>query len=211
MLTSTTTGPGKVRFIGYVGEVCPDTGVLYYEAYLICSEPVRLSRLIQWFGDGHHFEPMHGSLKHNKAYCAKEDSLKKLGDEPRTKQDARTVTTVTGENDSFRFVIKFCYEPITTTTTDPAQQARSGFKRRLKEARSGLAGLKRELEGGGVVVGKEARDTPPAKKAAPAPPPLAPARPPLAPAPPPRPGSWEEEDARHMADQIAAAKAGVML
>lgn len=77
------TDTGRVRFIAFGEEVCPDTGTCHYQAYLVCYKPTRLSQLIRWFGDGHHFEPMYGSLRQNETYCSKEGSFHKLGDEPR--------------------------------------------------------------------------------------------------------------------------------
>lgn len=77
------TDTGKVRFIAYGEEVCPSTGALHYQAYLVFYQPQQRSRCTKLFGDGHHFEPMYGSLKQNEAYCSKEGSFKKLGDEPK--------------------------------------------------------------------------------------------------------------------------------
>lgn len=77
------TDTGRVRFIAYGEEVCPDTGTLHYQAYLVFYQPQQLTRLVRLFGDGHHFEPMYGTLKQNETYCSKEGSFKKLGDEPR--------------------------------------------------------------------------------------------------------------------------------
>lgn len=74
---------GRLRFIAYGEEVCPDTGTLHYQAYLVCYKPTRLSQLIKWFGSGHHFEPMYGTLQQNETYCSKEGSFTKLGDEPK--------------------------------------------------------------------------------------------------------------------------------
>lgn len=77
------TDTGRVRFIAFGQEVCPDTGTLHYQTYLVCYNPIRLSQLIRWFGDGHHFEPMYGTLQQNESYCSKETTLTKLGDEPK--------------------------------------------------------------------------------------------------------------------------------
>jgi len=77
------TDTGRVRFIAFGEEVCPSTGALHYQAYMVFYQPQQLTRLIRLFGEGHHFEPMYGSLKQNEAYCSKEGSFTKLGDEPR--------------------------------------------------------------------------------------------------------------------------------
>lgn len=77
------TDTGRVRFIAYGEEVCPDTGTLHYQAYIVFHQAQQLSRCIRLFGDGHHFEPMYGSLKQNEHYCSKEGSFHKLGDEPK--------------------------------------------------------------------------------------------------------------------------------
>lgn len=77
------TDTGRVRFIAFGEEVCPDTGTLHYQVYLVCYKPTRLSQLLRWFGTGHHFEPMYGTLKQNEKYCSKEGSFTKLGDEPK--------------------------------------------------------------------------------------------------------------------------------
>lgn len=81
---------GRLRFIAFGEEVCPETGTLHYQAYL-CGYQDRkpsLKQLIKWFGTGHNFEVMRGTLKHNEVYCSKEGSFTKLGDEP--KQGERT-------------------------------------------------------------------------------------------------------------------------
>lgn len=79
------TDTGRLRFIAFGEEVCPETGTLHYQAYL-CGYQDRkpsLKQLIKWFGTGHNFEVMRGTLKHNEEYCSKEGSFTKLGDEPR--------------------------------------------------------------------------------------------------------------------------------
>lgn len=77
------TDTGRVRFIAYGEEVCPSTGHLHYQAYVVFYNPVRMASLIKYFGSGHHFEVMRGSLQQNQEYCMKEGSFHKLGDEPR--------------------------------------------------------------------------------------------------------------------------------
>lgn len=77
------TDTGRVRFIAYGEEVCPNTGALHYQAYLVFYQPQQLSRCIRLFGQGHHFEGMRGTLKQNEDYCRKEGSFHKLGDEPK--------------------------------------------------------------------------------------------------------------------------------
>lgn len=77
------TDTGRIRFIAYGEEVCPNSGALHYQAYVVFYQPQTLSRLIRLFGDGHHFEIMRGSLKQNDEYCSKEGSFHKLGDEPK--------------------------------------------------------------------------------------------------------------------------------
>jgi len=79
------TETGRVRFIAYGEEVCPETGTLHYQMYL-CSydnKKVTGGQLVRWFGEGHMFQTMYGSLKQNEIYCSKEGSFHKLGDEPR--------------------------------------------------------------------------------------------------------------------------------
>lgn len=77
------TSTGRLRFIAFGDEVCPSTGALHYQAYLVSYKPIRMSQLIKWFGTGHNFALMRGSLKQNEDYCSKEGSFTKLGDEPR--------------------------------------------------------------------------------------------------------------------------------
>jgi hypothetical protein len=77
------TDTGRIRFIAYGAEVCPNTGHLHYQMYLTMYDPCRMSTLIRYFGQGHHFNPMYGTLKHNETYCSKESTLIKLGDEPK--------------------------------------------------------------------------------------------------------------------------------
>lgn len=77
------TDTGRFRFIAYGEEVCPDTGLLHYQAYIVAYNPIRLASLVKYFGEGHHFEVMRGSLQQNEDYCSKEGRFTKLGDEPR--------------------------------------------------------------------------------------------------------------------------------
>lgn len=77
------TDTGRLRFIAYGEEVCPDTGTLHYQAYIVGYKPMRMSQLIKWFGTGHNFDIMRGSLNQNEEYCSKEGSFHKLGDEPK--------------------------------------------------------------------------------------------------------------------------------
>lgn len=77
------TDTGRVRFIAYGEEVCPDTGTLHYQTYIVFYQPQQLSRCIRLFGEGHRFAPMRGTLRQNEAYCSKEGSFHKLGDEPK--------------------------------------------------------------------------------------------------------------------------------
>jgi len=75
----------KLRFIAYGEEVCPNTGSPHYQAYLCAFQDKKASlrQLIKWFGTGHHFAVMRGTLKQNEDYCSKEGRFTKLGDEPR--------------------------------------------------------------------------------------------------------------------------------
>jgi len=77
------TDTGRIRYIAFGQEVCPDTGHLHYQMYLSMYKPTRMSTLMRYFGTGHHFEPMRGTLTQNESYCSKESTLTKLGDEPR--------------------------------------------------------------------------------------------------------------------------------
>lgn len=77
------TDTGRVRFIAYGEEVCPSTGTLHYQAYIVGYKPLRRSQLVRWLGEGHHFSIMRGTLKQNDEYCSKEGSFHKLGDEPK--------------------------------------------------------------------------------------------------------------------------------
>lgn len=75
---------GRVRFMAYGQEVCPETGSLHYQAYMVCYKPTRWTQVDKWFGkEGHYFKPMYGTLQQNEAYCSKEGSFTKLGDEPK--------------------------------------------------------------------------------------------------------------------------------
>lgn len=77
------TDTGRLRFIAFGEEVCPNTGSLHYQVYLVGYNKLSLKQLVRYFGEGHHFEPMYGSLRQNEEYCSKEGSFHKLGDEPR--------------------------------------------------------------------------------------------------------------------------------
>ena len=77
------TDTGRIRFIAYGEEVCPETGSLHYQAYLVFYQPQQASRCHKLFGEGHFFKLMRGSLQQNEDYCSKEGSFHKLGDEPK--------------------------------------------------------------------------------------------------------------------------------
>lgn len=77
------TDTGRLRFIAYGEEECPTTGSLHYQTYLCAYTPIRMSQLIKYFGTGHDFQIMRGSLAQNEVYCSKEGTFKKLGDEPK--------------------------------------------------------------------------------------------------------------------------------
>jgi len=86
---------GKVRYIAYGAEVCPDTGNPHHQAFMYLHKDTTygkgsLCKLGKMFGTIHcHVQPMFGKIGDNEVYCAKENGGKliKYGDEP--KQGAR--------------------------------------------------------------------------------------------------------------------------
>lgn len=84
---------GQVRFVAYGVETAPTTGRLHHQCYVHFHNPratgkLSCSRIGRMFDDrpgsgGSFTAPMKGSFKQNEAYCSKEATLIKVGDEPR--------------------------------------------------------------------------------------------------------------------------------
>ena len=81
----------KIRFIAWGEETCKTTGRLHHQCFLYLwkqsSTGVRaLNNIGKWFADethlAAHVKPMRGSFRDNEAYCSKEGSYHKLGEEP---------------------------------------------------------------------------------------------------------------------------------
>jgi len=82
----------QIRFIAFGKETCPTTLKEHEQVYLYFFNQKTignrsLANIGALFGGGAHVEPMRGSFMQNEAYCSKEGTLIKLGDEP--KQGAR--------------------------------------------------------------------------------------------------------------------------
>lgn len=73
---------GRIRFIAYGEETCPDTGTLHYQVYMCFKNRVRVGTVRDLFPQCH-VEIMEGSLQQNENYCSKEGTFTKLGDEPK--------------------------------------------------------------------------------------------------------------------------------
>lgn len=78
----------QIRFIAFGEETCPTTLRLHHQVYLYFfnqkTTGVRsLKKIGDLFGGGAHVKPMRGSFQQNEAYCSKEGSFTKLGDEPK--------------------------------------------------------------------------------------------------------------------------------
>lgn len=79
---------GQVRFIAYGLEVCPTTGKEHHQAWVYFWNPRGITNRVKnaignMFGPIHcRVEPMRGKFQENDAYCGKENTLTKLGDEP---------------------------------------------------------------------------------------------------------------------------------
>jgi len=81
----------RIRFIAYGEETCPTTGRKHHQCFMYLwkqsSTGVRaLNNIGKWFANedqqAAHVEPMRGSFRDNEAYCSKEGSYTKLGEEP---------------------------------------------------------------------------------------------------------------------------------
>ena len=83
----------SIQFIAYGDEICESTGRRHHQLFMYFINPKstsgkNLGRIGSWFGDIHcHVSPMRGSFTQNEAYCKKDGSYTKLGEEP--KQGAR--------------------------------------------------------------------------------------------------------------------------
>lgn len=90
----------KVRFIAYGEETCPTSGRKHFQTYIVFSNQKHpsakvLQKIGRMFGPIHcNVQPMRGSLKSNAAYCSKESTLVKLGDEPKQGNRADLVDVV---------------------------------------------------------------------------------------------------------------------
>lgn len=80
---------GQIRFLAYGDEVCEKTGRPHHQTYLYfwnqkSAGKRSLNNIGNLFGPKHcRVVPMRGSFQENEAYCSKEGSFKKLGDEPK--------------------------------------------------------------------------------------------------------------------------------
>ena len=79
---------GQIRFIAYGEETCPKTGKEHHQAFIYFHNPRGtsarvLNQIGKLFGETHcNVAPMYGSFKENAAYCSKEGTLQKVGEEP---------------------------------------------------------------------------------------------------------------------------------
>lgn len=72
---------GVIRFAALGEEVCPDTGTLHYQAYVVFHNP-RARKGVEKLYPNSYVEVMYGSLRSNENYCSKESQLLKFGEEP---------------------------------------------------------------------------------------------------------------------------------
>lgn len=77
-----------IRFMAFEAETCGRTGRRHMQGYMYFIKPKAtgtrsLAKIAKCFIQPAHIEPMRGSFKDNEIYCAKENGLIKLGDEPR--------------------------------------------------------------------------------------------------------------------------------
>jgi len=79
---------GQIRFLAYGNEVCPTSGKPHHQLFLYLHNPrssgvKTLNELGSLFGPVHcRVAPMKGTISQNEAYCSKEGTLIKVGDEP---------------------------------------------------------------------------------------------------------------------------------
>ncbi len=79
----------KIQFIAWGLETCPTTGKEHHQAFLYFHNPKSTSaknrcKIGKMFGETQcDVRPMLGSFNQNEAYCSKEGSLNKLGEEPK--------------------------------------------------------------------------------------------------------------------------------
>lgn len=79
---------GQIRFIAYGRETCPTTGKPHDQAFCYFYNPRGTTKRVlktigDMFGPIHcYVAPMRGSFAENEAYCSKEQSYTKVGDQP---------------------------------------------------------------------------------------------------------------------------------
>lgn len=80
---------GQIRFIAWGRETCPKTKKLHNQMFFYFHNPKtwsgsNLKKIGNMFGPIHcHVSPKRGSVPANEAYCAKESTLEKVGEEPK--------------------------------------------------------------------------------------------------------------------------------
>jgi len=80
---------GQIRFIAYGKEICPRSGRPHHQAYVYFHNPRSkgartLNKIGDMFGPTHcQVDWMRGSFMENESYCSKEDTLTKVGNEPK--------------------------------------------------------------------------------------------------------------------------------
>ncbi len=80
---------GQIRFIAYGAEVCPETKREHHQCFIYFHNPQstsnkNLNKIGNMFGEKHAYvQAMFGSVQQNEAYCSKEGSFTKVGDEPK--------------------------------------------------------------------------------------------------------------------------------
>ena len=86
-------GRGQIRYIAYGEETCPTTGRRHHQCFVYFHNKkgtgkTSCKKIGKLFGSTQAWvEPLRGSIKENESYCGKENTLTKIGEEP--KQGAR--------------------------------------------------------------------------------------------------------------------------
>lgn len=108
----------SIQFLAFGKEICPKSGKKHHQCFLYFINPKscsnkNLNNIGNYFGEIHcYVQVMRGSFTQNEAYCKKEGSYEKLGDEP--KQGARSDI-----KENVELIMKGDLKPINIALMDP--------------------------------------------------------------------------------------------
>lgn len=89
--------PEKLTFIAFGREICPTTGTPHFQAFAYAQVAMRLTgwnKVFKHLSPHTYVHKMDGSFVRNEAYCSKEGSYTKIGEEPMANGNKRSLMQV---------------------------------------------------------------------------------------------------------------------